>query len=44
MALFILKSFTQDEEIQSIHLPIVFTALVDLLSVSKSENALLRRY
>ncbi|KAK7464504.1 hypothetical protein VKT23_006673 [Stygiomarasmius scandens] len=31
MVLFILKNFSQDEEIQTIHLPIMFTAIVDLL-------------
>jgi len=34
MVLFILKNFSQDEEIQTIHLPIMFTAIVDLLDVS----------
>lgn len=36
MALFILKTFVQDEEIQTIHLPIIFAGIVDLLDVSCS--------
>lgn len=31
---FILKTFAQDEEMQTIHLPVIFAALVDLLHVS----------
>ncbi|KAK0466281.1 Dopey, N-terminal-domain-containing protein [Desarmillaria tabescens] len=31
MVQFILKTFSQDEEIQTIHLPVIFAAIVDLL-------------
>jgi hypothetical protein len=35
MTLFILKTFSvQDEEVQTIHLPIVFSAIVEALDVS----------
>jgi hypothetical protein len=35
MAVFILKTFSvQDEEIQTIHLPVVFSAIVEALDVS----------
>ncbi|CAA7265849.1 unnamed protein product [Cyclocybe aegerita] len=30
---FILKSFSQDEEVQTIHLPVVFSAIIDLMAV-----------
>jgi len=33
MVLFILKTFSQDEEIQTIHLPIVFSAIMDIVDV-----------
>lgn len=35
MASFILKAFAQDEEIQTIHLPIVFVAILDILDVRR---------
>ncbi|KAK7025465.1 hypothetical protein VNI00_015993 [Paramarasmius palmivorus] len=31
MVLFVLKTFSQDEEIQTIHLPLIFTAVLDLV-------------
>jgi hypothetical protein len=35
MTLYILQTFSvQDEEIQTIHLPVVFAAVVEVLSVS----------
>lgn len=34
MVLFMLKTFTQDEEVQTIHLPLIFSAIVDLLEVN----------
>ena len=33
MALFVLKTFPQDEEIQTMHLPVIFSGLLDLLDV-----------
>ncbi|KAJ3774387.1 Dopey, N-terminal-domain-containing protein [Lentinula raphanica] len=33
MMLFILKTFSQDEEVQTIHFPLIFAALVDLLQI-----------
>ncbi|KAJ3723564.1 Dopey, N-terminal-domain-containing protein [Lentinula guzmanii] len=33
MMLFILKTFSQDEEVQTIHFPLIFAALVDLLEI-----------
>lgn len=33
MILFILNTFSQDEEIQTIHFPLIFAAVVDLLEV-----------
>lgn len=36
MVQFILKTFSQDEEIQTIHLPVIFAAIVDLLHASRS--------
>ncbi|KAJ7610904.1 Dopey, N-terminal-domain-containing protein [Roridomyces roridus] len=33
MVLFILRNFVQDEEIQTIHLPIIFASLADLLDI-----------
>ncbi|KIK71711.1 hypothetical protein GYMLUDRAFT_33858 [Collybiopsis luxurians FD-317 M1] len=33
MVTFMLKTFSQDEEIQTIHLPIIFAGLVDLLDI-----------
>ncbi|KAJ7103154.1 Dopey, N-terminal-domain-containing protein, partial [Mycena belliarum] len=33
MVLFILRTFTQEEEIQTIHLPIIFASLTDVLDV-----------
>ncbi|THV06503.1 hypothetical protein K435DRAFT_960479 [Dendrothele bispora CBS 962.96] len=38
MVLFILKTFSQDEEIQIIHLPLIFTAIVDLLDFQVQKN------
>lgn len=36
MTVFILKTFSsQDEEIQAIHLPVVFSAIVDILNVRR---------
>ncbi|KAF7303085.1 Dopey-N domain-containing protein [Mycena kentingensis (nom. inval.)] len=39
MVLFILKTFSQDEEVQTIHLPILFAGLVDLLNIQIKQNA-----
>lgn len=37
MALFILRTFkVQDEEIQGLHLPVVFSALMNILNVSRN--------
>lgn len=33
MIQFILKNFAQDEEIQTIHLPIIFGAILDIVDV-----------
>jgi hypothetical protein len=33
MVLFILRTFAQEEEIQTIHLPIIFASITDLLDV-----------
>ncbi|KAJ7665387.1 Dopey, N-terminal-domain-containing protein [Mycena polygramma] len=33
MVLFILRTFTQEEEIQTIHLPIIFASITDLLDI-----------
>ncbi|KAF5380337.1 hypothetical protein D9757_007927 [Collybiopsis confluens] len=38
MVLFILKTFSQDEEIQTIHLPIIFAALVDMLDIRLKQD------
>ncbi|KAJ7204429.1 Dopey, N-terminal-domain-containing protein [Mycena pura] len=38
MALFILRTFPQEEEIQTIHLPIIFTSLTDLLDIETQRN------
>ncbi|KAJ3516253.1 hypothetical protein NLJ89_g1234 [Agrocybe chaxingu] len=35
---FILKSFSQDEEVQTIHLPVVFSAIIDLMAVEIQTN------
>ncbi|KAG6841563.1 hypothetical protein C0991_009598 [Blastosporella zonata] len=48
MVQFILKTFAQDEEIQTIHLPIIFAAILDLIDlqiqgdVSRASSPLLR--
>ena len=36
MVSFVLTTFAQDEEIQTIHMPLIFTAILDLLLVSYS--------
>ncbi|KAI3621823.1 hypothetical protein WG66_015956 [Moniliophthora roreri] len=33
MVLFVLNTFSQDEEIQTIHLPLIFTAILDLMQL-----------
>ena len=38
MGLFVLRTFAQDEEIQTIHLPIVFTAILDIVNVRSSTS------
>ncbi|KAG6911306.1 hypothetical protein DXG01_002145 [Tephrocybe rancida] len=40
MVHFILKTFAQDDEIQTIHLPIIFAAILDLIDVQVQDNAL----
>lgn len=39
MVQFILKTFAQDEEIQTIHLPIIFAAILDIVDVSASSGS-----
>jgi hypothetical protein len=41
MTHFLLQSFAQDEDIQTIHLPIILAALAELLHVSKQQQTLL---
>lgn len=38
MVQFILKAFSQDEEVQTIHLPIIFAAIMDLVDVITPHN------
>lgn len=40
MTTFVLNTFSQDEEIQTIHLPIVFAAIMDVLEVESSRYSL----
>ncbi|KAG5643542.1 hypothetical protein DXG03_000683 [Asterophora parasitica] len=48
MVLFILKNFAQDDEIQTIHLPIIFAGILDIINlqvqgeVNKASSSLLR--
>jgi hypothetical protein len=35
MVLFILRTFPQEEEIQTIHLPVIFASIADLLDVRR---------
>ncbi|KAG7099897.1 hypothetical protein E1B28_001698 [Marasmius oreades] len=38
MVIFVLTTFTQDEEIQTIHLPLIFTAILDLTLIHLNSN------
>ncbi|KAE9401014.1 hypothetical protein BT96DRAFT_956680 [Gymnopus androsaceus JB14] len=38
MVFFMLKTFTQDEEVQTIHLPLIFSAIVDLLEIQVAQD------
>ncbi|KAJ4470942.1 Dopey, N-terminal-domain-containing protein [Lentinula aciculospora] len=38
MMLFILKTFLQDEEVQTIHFPLIFSAVVDLLQIQVEQD------
>lgn len=44
MVSFILETFSQDEEIQTIHLPIAFSAIVDVLNVRRIFDAFILIY
>ncbi|GLB43530.1 putative dopey, N-terminal [Lyophyllum shimeji] len=39
MVLFILKAFAQDDEIQTIHLPIIFAAILDIIDIQVQADA-----